>query len=277
MSDTTDEKKVVDAVKLNEIGKGTDLGDVEDLIEVVLPSNGIPYGWDDGKVMLRVMTTKEEKLFATASGLTKSTHIITKLIQACVDTRKLDPRDLIIGDRVYLLFMLRSCTYTHRYDIPVTCESELCRKKFVTTLDIENLETRQLKEGPTFTVELPEKKDTVELRLLTGRDEEAIIDFQRKQQRYAEKLKLHYDDIDNTYEFRLALSIASINGESVDQKAKMKYVSSMKGKDSLIIRNTLDEYEPGIELLLNIECVYCGYENEVVMPMTSEFFRPRRL
>jgi len=68
-----------------------------------------------------------------------------------------------------------------------------------------------------------------------------------------------------------------IDETEVGIREAMEFVETIKGEDSLHLRDEIVGNDVGPDLWLEPECEYCGYPNgPFIMPFTTEFFRPRR-
>ena len=74
---------------------------------------------------------------------------------------------------------------------------------------------------------------------------------------------------------RLAQHIVSIDGERTLGPAAMGFVEKLYGPDTLALRDAIDDHVCGIDTRLQLECE-CGSSIETFLPMSPEFFRPRR-
>lgn len=252
----------------------------EYIVDVILPSLGKINGIKD-TVSLRPMKTREEKFFGTMAGAAGAHKLLSKLIESCSDLT-INPTDLIIDDRLHLLFKLRSLTYDNEYKLKIRCDS--CNRKFVYVYDIEEASISYLEDDSvTFEVKLPLSKDVLTVKRLTGKDEISIINYEKQMERvkntrqgggFKEGQGTSLVD-DPTYTYRMALQITAINGQEKNKNETLHYVDDMYGKDSLRLRNTVDDNALGMNLEIDMECSYCGVDNDRILPMTAEFFRPR--
>jgi len=244
------------------------------LKEIQLPSSGKFYGGQipDGMISIEPLGTKEEKLFA--SGAETSLKVLDAIFDSCV-TCPIDHRDLVLGDRMHLLVQLRCISYGSSYEYPFRCSE--CGKRSWGSTDLNNLHVRTPQgedDDPSrFAVKLPVLGTELQLRLLTGRDEEKI-------QRYIQQLNAKTRGKSSEVEFiyRLARRIESIDGnEAVGIREAMEFVEGIKGLDSLHLRDEIQEHDVGPELEVEDACNYCGFLNgPMPMPIDTEFFRPRR-
>ena len=238
---------------------------------VQLPSMGILYGdkLPGGWVEIRPMTTREEKILLSPTH--ERTELMAKVIEKCVLTETIDTGELLVTDRLYLLFAIRNLTYGAGYQFTVKCPA--CHNTSPRALRIpEDLTLTALDatDEEPFKVTLPMSKQKLELRLLRVKDEEDI-------KRYTNQANSRFPDGhmgDLGYEYRLAKHVITIDGAPVTTLEAMKIFEEMHARDSLAMRLTLEKHESGLELNLKCSCSSCGNSFEQPLPMTAEFFRP---
>ena len=79
--------------------------------------------------------------------------------------------------------------------------------------------------------------------------------------------------IENSITSFLEYSIQSIDG--IRDKNKIKhFVMNMPAYDSKSLRSFIVANEPGMDMSHSFKCKSCGHENEISLPITSEFFWP---
>lgn len=244
------------------------------LKEVQLPSLGKLYGGEipEGYVTIEPMGTKEEKLFS--AGAQTGIQVISKIFDSCVSC-PVDHQELVLGDRMFLLLQIRAVSYGREYEYPFKCDE--CTKKSYGLIDLDNMPLRHPKddnkEDPSkFVVKLPVLGNELGLRLLIGRDEESI---QRYVQQMTARTRGRGSDVE--YIYRLARRIDTIDGQQVGIREAMEFVETIKGEDSLHLRDEISDHDVGPELEVEPTCSHCGFPNgPFAMPFDSEFFRPRR-
>lgn len=129
-----------------------------------------------------------------------------------------------------------------------------------------------------FMTYLPNEKVEVGLRLLRGHDEDAIEKHQDR--RLAKRKAGELGDV--TYNYRMALHITSIDGKDVVGMQyigeRIQFVDSLLSIDSSTIKDTLEDWDSGLDTLVEIECVQpqCQWIFEEELPFNREFFRPRK-
>jgi hypothetical protein len=241
---------------------------------VPLPSNGATYPVDSPlhgleTVEIRAMTAREEDIL-TSKALLKKGTVITELIKSCLIDKRIDPRDLLIGDRNALMVAVRITGYGAEYDAEIECPE--CQTKAphqfnLAALPLRRLEIEPVAEGMNlFEFTLPYSKKTVRFRFLSGRDEEEMLSTAEKQK----KLGLSTEAGVTT---NLLYSIVSIDG--VEDRAKIAaFVRMMPARDSLALRNYIRDNEPGIVMKQETSCPSCGHSEEVGMPLGVTFLWP---
>lgn len=239
---------------------------------VVLPSKGLMYpNLVDGEVEILPMKTGQEELLA---GRFDMIPILNQLIEACVPTLKnaaMRPLQLLSGDRLFLLFMIRKFTYGSLYGFKIKCPS--CSLSFRKEIHIPDaLEINELQDGdnPPFLTKLSDDKTEIGFRLLNGNDE---VEIERYRTQTFKKRNVRSGD--PSYTYTIALHIVSIDEKEVDLRESLDFVRDMVGMDSVILQNAIQNKEPGISRNLEFECLQCGYDIETLMPYSAEFFRPK--
>lgn len=246
---------------------------------VPLPSNGIVY--PEGHplhmqetVDIRSMTAKEEDILTSKSLIRKGT-VITELIRSCLIDKRIDPNDMILGDRNALMVALRITGYGAEYKIEVGCPS--CGEKSKQEFDLAQLPINRLADQPiaqgsnVFEAEMPKTKDTdptlvIRYRHLTGQDEFNISQAQ-------ERKKKQGFQSDNLITTRYQNQIVAVN--DIQDKTKIQmFIQKMPTRYSLALRQAMDANEPGIQMKQHIRCPHCTEESEVSMPLGANFFWP---
>lgn len=178
---------------------------------------------------------------------------------------------LLVGDRAFLVFEARRVTYGNEFFFTVPCRS--CRAKIEWKLDLDDLETSGLSseavEGVSsagiadacFYRTLPQGGQRVGLRLLTG-----------EHQRKVELAKQGGDQ--QMSEAALLCRLADIEGASSpgDRKA---FIRAMSLLDLDYLREQWEELDIFVTDTIEIECVSCGGEQEIMIPTDERFFSPR--
>lgn len=243
---------------------------------VELPSHGYLYKNAttdsdvlDGKIRIRPMTVKEEKILSTVR-LVKSGQALDLVFKNCIKSN-IDTLELLSSDRSFLMLWLRNVSYGNVYKFNLQCPDAGCQKKFETEVDltahpVKELEDPSIKEP--FEITLPVSKQVVQFRLPRGKDEMEIMKLQNQ----PKKLNEADDDIVK----RLTSCIIKItrpDGTVVSDKEKKSVVESWIARDSSVLRNKMEDLDCGVEDIKGIVCPYCGNEFDTAIPITENFFR----
>jgi rRNA maturation protein Nop10 len=235
---------------------------------IELPSKGILYEDIPSEVVIRNITTTEEKMIFGSSNV-KS---LDKVMDDCIkEPEGLKVNELLTADKHFVLIQLRILTYGSDYNVKNTCEHCGETDNYVVNL-LEDMPIDELDEDfvEPFEFELPMCEDTVGLKLLRGEDLEKV---EKKAKRIKKRSIGNTGDI--KYILRKAQSIVTVNGEELPSGKRQKYVESLHGRDSAYISSALESIRVGYDNLIFKQCKHCGGEMEFSLPMNSEFFRPK--
>lgn len=241
---------------------------------VPLPSRGLAYPAGHPLhladfVEYRAMTTREEDILMSRPLIKKGTAI-KELIKSCLTDKSIDVSSLLSGDQVALMLAIRSTGYGTMYEPEATCpkcEAKTQMHISLDELDIKSLDIEPDEEGSNlFDFTLPTCGKRIKFRFSTVADEEAIIkEVEAKRKRGLQN--------ENMVSSKLLSSIVSIDGN--DNRSDIaKFVSYMPAKDSRALRNYIEDHEPGIKMEVEFQCVSCDHEDDIALPMGSEFFWP---
>jgi hypothetical protein len=241
--------------------------------ELVLPTKGIFYDEKvpGGRVTLEPMGTKEEKMLS--AGRAGNVESILDRVFRTTLTCPIPANELKTVDRFFLLVKLRVMSYGAEYHFNYKCED--CNQKVSGIINLDEMEITHADDDmqEPFEVTLPMKGDTIQWKLLTGKDEANI-------RRTADGMhrKGRAQGGDPAYILRLCQHIVSVNNEERNIGDLIKYVESLKGQDSIVFRDAIEgRNEIGVNLLITCDCTYpnCGWPTELILPFGPEFFRPR--
>jgi hypothetical protein len=256
---------------MNEV-KGTATVSLANTFSITLPSDGLLYDGKvpEGKLSLRPLTAKELSVLYSPGG--DPMIKLNMIINSCVVDCKIDPLDFLLTDRMYILMILRTRSMGAMYQFPLKCDA--CSAQYKEEIDIsKELKTKKLAPDTKepVSLKLPNSGDDITYKFLRGRDENAIAKSAKR------ILMQSSDPSDPSFIMRIATMIQSVNDKAdLDYYAKEQYVSGLDAGDINEISNDVEERESGISLIVNTECKKCGYLDEVLMPFTAEFFRPKR-
>ena len=240
---------------------------------VPLPSGGKLYAEETGlknkeTIRIKAMTAHEEDILLSQAYI-KEGIVIDKVIESCV-TEKINIADLILGDKNALMVSLRITGYGSDYNVTSTCS---CGYKNAVCINLGELSVKRLKIEPVkegqnlFSFELPITKKTVVFKFVDGHSE-------REKEIVEKRYKQLGIERENSVTGLLESVIVSIDG--IDDKNKIThFIKNMPARDSKSLRTFITKNEPGIDMTWNYKCQSCGSDNDIVIPITSEFFWPR--
>tara|TARA_Y100001973_G_scaffold106623_1_gene185905 strand:+ start:1233 stop:2156 length:924 start_codon:yes stop_codon:yes gene_type:complete len=251
---------------------------------VDLPSEGryYPEGHPLHKVdtmEIRFMTAKEEDILTSKSLLKKGIAIDRFLTSIIVD-RSINVESMLVGDKNALLVAARGSGYGTEYNTKVQCPA--CAETQEYEFDLTNTcmmgyhteifrnsgyaDAVTENENGTFDITLPKSNVTVSVRLLVGADEQKLA----KNMKHKSKLTGHETML--TDQFRTY--IVAVNG-STAQRDINTFVNAMPALDSRFLRTTYQGIAPNIDLTQHFSCESCGFEQDMEVPFTADFFWPK--
>ena len=198
-----------------------------------------------GRAELRPLTGREEEWVAQHAG-TPSAHLATKLLSACfvrLEDRAVSSeivRNLLVGDRDYLILQLRRMTLGDRFAAVFTCQA--CKR----AMDVEFLaQDISIEPRPQNTATYTwQGERVIRYRLPNGADQEAVADLSPG----------------DAVEVLLARCVIDDGGTPV----------SSEERDALIA--DMDQHAPQIDLELDLSCPECGHSFTTPFDCTSFFF-----
>ena len=110
--------------------------------EVTLPSKGLIYPPENplskGVLEMKYMTAKEEDILSNQSFIQKGI-VLDKLLRSVIIDKKINPDDLIVGDKNAVLIATRILGYGKDYDVTIKGQQY--------TLDMSTLENKEFNES----------------------------------------------------------------------------------------------------------------------------------
>lgn len=242
---------------------------------VPLPSRGLIYNpdtilYNTETINIKAMTAREEDILSSQAYM-KEGVVIEKLIESCVMDKSIDVDDLIAGDKNALMVAIRITGYGSDYNVEHRCRN--CETFNKVNIDLSSLPIRRIKHEPLetgknlFAFTLPVTKKVIQYKIPTGRDEK---EQQQKEKRYKQ---LGIIKTNSSVTDFLEKIIVSVDGVT-DRNKITHFINSMPALDSRKLRLHASENEPGIDMSWKYECSSCQYENDINVPVTTEFFWP---
>lgn len=249
---------------------------------VYLPSKGeyYPVGHPlRGKesVEIKQMTAKEEDILANKSYIKKGVAI-DKLLESLIVDKSIDIDQMLVGDKNALLVAARVSGYGPEYTVGIVCPE--CQHKFdheFNLADVLNTSTEssfisseevKKTDNATFLVTLPASKLSVEFRLLTSTDEKELVKLMESRRKLNSPTEISIVE-------QLKTLIVSINGVT-DRGQLDAAISNLPARDSRHLRVAVQNVTPNVDFSQEVQCPSCFAENRLEVPMTVEFFWPKR-
>ena len=248
---------------------------------IELPSKGI--GYPEGHVLyekdvieIRFMTAKDEDILSSKTLLKKGIAIERFLQNIIVDSN-IKVHELLIGDKNAIIVGARASGYGNIYQTKIRCPNCGETSKFdfdlngaKTYFPPDNLDAYSIQKTTqgTFTVKTPVSGFSVEVRLMTGKDEVELAFINEK------KKKLNIST-DSSVTDQYKKFIVSVNGYK-ERDVINYYIDNMPAADSRSLRLAYKKITPNIELKGDFECPSCGHIQELEVPLGADFFWPDR-
>ena len=245
---------------------------------VELPSKGALYPPDhplhgEETIEIKYMTAKEEDILTSQSLLRKGLAV-ERLLKSVVVDKRIDPKSLLVGDRNAVLYATRITGYGAEYPARVTCGN--CGHVHDYEFDLENFKNGyqyfdaeksefEFSDVGTFFIMLPKSGIKLELRPLSGYDEDHLTKLQEA------KVKKKLPESTLTDMFRMM--VVSANGVT-DKGQISEFIENMPALDSKYLRAAYQNAIPNVEISEAVECPNCGSETETEVPFTATFFWP---
>jgi len=225
------------------------------------------------QVEIRFMTAKDEDILSSKTLLKKGLAI-ERFLQNILIDKSVDINTLYIGDKNAILVASRITGYGAEYTTRTTCPActTTADYKFdisgMNVYDGDDWDDYDIRvQGENFIVTVPTSKVEVEVRLLSSRDEQYLSKLTEN------KKKKGFPEAALTDQMKLLT--VSVNGHS-DQKSISTFVDAMPARDSMYLRKAYEKIIPNIDLKRPFSCSACGFEQEVTLPFTADFFWPKR-
>jgi len=215
--------------------------------EVKLPSLGTSiYGLETPFVHIRPMTFADEKAVLAS----KKKQGMNILLSRCIE-EDIDPRTLLLQDKLTILFHLRAISIGENYEFNITCQE--CDTVNETRVDI-------LKSFPCNYAEEPVEK-TVRVKLPASGKEVVL--------KRALSYELEEDQLRVMNElWRYMIEIEGIT----NAKVRAQVVDYLPRKDIHFMVKEIMMSDIGIDQKFIFICSKCGHEELEELKLTSDFF-----
>jgi len=218
-----------------------------------LPSRLLPYGGKVTKVEARLLKGKDEKLIGelTIQNFESKFAILLRQI-----IRGIEPEELTIGDRFFIITWLSINCYSNIY--PVSGPCSVCFRDINVDVDLGQLEKVYLDEKYSEPHEVKLLNgDTIKLRQYRVKDQIQYMDYVgRKQQ--------------ENIIYKLAQSIV----DEKDLADRIAYLEELSTKDLALIRAFHDQYFHGVKMEYSYTCPKCGGAGTMPVPFRLDIIFP---
>ena len=234
---------------------------------IKLPSKGMFYQHRISEVNVEYMTSKDEDLLTTPS-LIESGNVLDVLLRRKIKTPGITPEELLPGDRNAIILFLRTSSYGADYTVQVT--DPRSNIPFKSSIDLLKLRYKEPKELPDdfghFKVDLPMRKKTVTIRLLSAGEESIIF---KKAEAMREAYVQEFSEF-NT--LKLKANVVAIN-EKTDRSYIDKFIDAMPALDAFTIRRKIIDVSPDVDMDYEFMCKD-GYKFHAQLTVGIDFFFP---
>ena len=236
---------------------------------VELPSLGKLYPNGQKTVTIKYLTADDENIL-TNIELIKNEKVLDALLENCIVSEGVSPRDMLTGDRNKVLIDMRINGYGEEYEVDMVDPES--GEKFTEMVDLRLLKPKYLEVEPDaqgeYAVFLPNFKVNIKFRFLNGEDESYL-----SQKEKSSKKKKKGMSVSTSLTDRYVRQIMEVNGNR-DKTYIHRFVQVMPIKDSLFLREYIRAIEPGIDLNYEFKNSPSGNVFEADVPMTVKLFWP---
>ena len=241
---------------------------------VPLPSFGLVYSPNSPlhnlkEIEVRYMTAADEDIL-TSRSLLRSGKAIDAVLKNCILDARINPEELLSGDKNALITFLRVSGYGPEYKVEIDCPSceETSKYEFdLSQLEMKTLDVEPIEQGENrFHIQLPTGTH-IEFKFLNSAEEKEISDAQDRIKRSTNS------PIDRNVTTRLKNTIISIDGNN-DPSLINQYVDTLNVRDSRALRKYMEDNTPDIDMKQEFNCPHCGHRGEVDVPISVGFFWP---
>lgn len=217
-----------------------------DYVEVELPSRGKFYS---EPVLIRPFSFEEERMMMTASKASGK-DLINNLMARCI--QGVDVRDLVLPDKIYLLFKLREISYGNEYKVNIQCQECDNPNELIIEIDKLGVDLMPAEESITAIIHLPGADQEVEVGLLRVKDENILTDTRKV--------------LDNLYLFINRVS------DVTDKDIIRAFVRKLPARDVSILKNAILNKSWGLDSNVHFVCSQCEATNLSDLPLNADFF-----
>jgi len=236
---------------------------------LVLPSRGLLYEGKvpDGTVTLKVMTANEIKLLAGARG--SGFQVINNILRRLVVNPPMPIEDFLSSDRLAMLYAIRALAYGPEYKFEWKCRS--CDTQYADTVNINELDVKYADDD--FMEPFTEEIDGSEVVFVLPRGYMEKIAEQRAE---AIRRERGAQEGDPYQLFMMAQCLKKWGEEEFPTYIKAyHFLENLPARTYWEFFDVLEDTDVGLPRTITTTCPACGFMDDVPLPISAEFFRPR--
>lgn len=227
---------------------------MSEYLPISWPSKCLVYeGVDVDSITVRAYQGRDEVYLSQIN----STNLERNYFELLKDLiRGLDPKNLTLGDRLYLIVWECINSYTNIIQVRSICSE--CIEEIDVAVDLKKLDVTHLPDDfkQPYEITLPVSNKKISLRLFTVTDEIAVEKYNQK----------HKDGL----LYRYARSVVTED----DLLAVLAQFNEMHAKDFTAIRAWHEKFYHGPNMEAVVSCPKCDEEVTVDVPFRLDFFFP---
>lgn len=241
--------------KVSELGQAQSeqVNPVDGIID--LPSKYLVYKIKPEEFKVRPLKGKDEKIIASLTYENLETKFVEILSNVTVG---IDPRELTLGDRLYLMLWLAINSYNKFCSVETSCSECLQKSEYEVDMSLFGVAELPPDFREPYQLHLPLTKQTVGLRLFRAKDEEKAVSFEKQTGQ-------------NAWLFRYAQSIVEPEMSEID---KILFLEELPAAEVALIRAFHEKFSHGPKMETQVECQKCGGTELVSVPFRIELFFP---
>ena len=196
---------------------------------------------------IKPITFQEEKAMLSLSK--KGGDASYALIDQCVSD--INKEDILLIDKIYLLFKLRELSFGSSYKFVVGCPG--CKRENNIEVDLNNMPVTSLEDSTgTQEITLPMSKKNVKLRLASVADEQ-----------YTSQPEIMLENL-----WRFVVDFEGHTASNIIQKVIQRLPAGDINKMISVV--SCEGY--GLSTEVRVLCSYCGNDSVMDLPLNKNFF-----
>lgn len=223
----------------------------------LLPSRGKLYNED---IYVKKISVKDIRSLA-AIDESNIQGTINSVLQSCIYGIKIN--DILVGDKIWLIFYLRAFTYDD-FPFPIRGTCDECNTIATYDYKLNNLDVLYLEKDVPDEIELGE--DKIKISFPTIQTESDMIAVKTNDQ--------CVDEISGDL-LELAAYIRSVNGNELSLLKAYRYLNDMDAFTFSKFTNILTEYVFTAKPAAKFTCKKCGKEITLPISFVPAFFLPK--